>query len=368
MMDTREKKALVLSVGYGQGHHAAACALAEELQGRGWQTRIADPCALARPRAFAMTQRYYHLCVRQAPWLWGVTYALTDTADWASLVRTPLLKGCMAQVRQLLGEMEPDMVFCTYPLFAYMLDAIGEEKGLPVPYAMVVTDALEISRPWMLSRAPLIFVTDDESRQMSLARYGIEPYRIVAAGFPVRRAFVPGKRRQRPSPGHLRLAYGAFAPPARVEQDVVQLLSHFPGIFITLLAGERWRRFAGLEVMSAGRVRVVSSTDNMAGLFAHSHFYIGKAGAATMFEAYASHLPVIINYALPGQEQGNLALLLQDGAGVVAETTAELVLKISRMLENGAAGWSRLCSAMQAAGRSGASARIADEVERRFFS
>lgn len=367
-MSNEGKKALLLSVGYGQGHHAAAHALAEELQERGWVTRVADPCAMAHPRLFALTQQFYHLCVRRAPWLWGVTYAQTDTADWASMVHMPLLRECMATVRQLLMEESPDMVYCTYPLFAYMLDALRDEEGLQVPYAMVVTDALEISRPWMLSRAPLVFVTDEASRQMVMTRYGLEERRIVAAGFPVRRAFAPHPGRKRPDRDNLRLVYGAFAPPSRVEGDVRQLLARFPGAFLTLLAGERQSRFAGLEAEGAGRVRVLDTTDEMASLFAESHFYIGKAGAATLFEAYASHLPVIVNYTLPGQEQGNLALLLQDGAGLVSETTPGLVLKMDRMLEHDAAGWRRLCAAMKEAARGGAAARIADETERRFFS
>ena len=85
-----------------------------------------------------------------------------------------------------------------------------------------------------------------------------------------------------------------------------------------------------------------------------------------MFEAYSSELPVIVNYSLPGQEQGNLALLLADGAGVTAGTTSELLTRVRGLLADGAAGWKRLTAAMQRAARTGAAARIVDELERRF--
>lgn len=367
-MAAKAKRALLLSVGYGQGHHAAAHALEEEMLLRGWSARVADPCAMAYPRLFGLTRRFYRLCVRRAPWLWGVTYAQTDTADWAGMVHMPLLAGCMRQVRVLSEEFRPDVILCTYPLYAYMLDALAEQGAFNVPYAVVVTDALEISRPWMVSRAPLFFVTDEASRQLVLSRYALGSGRVAACGFPVRRAFAPGEGRKAPTPDDIRIAYGAYAPLPRVREDVRCLLECLPGAHITLLAGERSGKLTALQEASDGRVDLLDATDDMAGLFARSHLYIGKAGAATMFEAYSSMLPVIVNYALPGQEQGNLALLLQDGAGVASETTADMMRQIGRMLENGAAGWQRMCSAMRNADRSGASRRIVDEAERRFFS
>lgn len=359
-----KKRLLVLSVGYGQGHHSAAAALAEYYAGAGWATRVEDVCELASPRVFGLTQAFYRFCVRRAPWLWGVTYSLTDTADWSELIRNPILTPVYRCLRNLVQEWSPRLIICTYPLFAYMLDAMR----VSVPYVVVVTDALEISRPWMRSRAPLVTVPDAGSAELVRERYGLDAAAVVPAGFPVRRAFVPSASRRMPVDGELRVLYGAYRRAGGVVADVEALLSEFPHLRLTVLAGQHESRLRKLLAADypEERLTVLRDTQRMPELLAASHFYIGKAGAATMFECYAARVPAIVNFALPGQEQGNLRLLLRDEAGCHAESTRHLVQTLRRLLADDAAGWLRLCEAMDRADRANGTARIAAAIERRF--
>ncbi len=368
-MAPRAKKVLLLTVGYGEGHHAAARAAAGELQARGWETRTVDICAEAYPRTFRFTQAFYQFCVRRAPWLWGIAYAQTGTADWEAGMRLPLMRGCCACLRQHLAAFAPDAVICTYPLFAYMLDAL-RAQGVPVPpCAVVVTDSLEISRPWMLSRADLFCLPDEYSAAMVRSLYALPPGRVAVSSFPVSPAFRPAARRSLPTAENLRLAYGAYAPTARVLADVRGILAHFPGAHITRLAGGRARDLgaelsAGVE---SGRLLILQREDDMPSLFARCHLYIGKAGAATLYEAYSSGLPCIVNYALPGQEQGNLELLLRDGAGLSVGSSRALLEALSSLLDQQAAGWAALAGAMRRAGRSHGAERLAELIENRLL-
>ena len=137
---------------------------------------------------------------------------------------------------------------------------------------------------------------------------------------------------------------------------------------MTVLAGSRMRilqrRFCA--ECAAGRLVVLRESESMHQLLRESHFYIGKAGAATMFECYASNVPLLVNFILPGQEQGNLELLLEDAAGCHVESTAHLIATLNRLLENESAGWCSLCASMQASGRSGSAARIAGIIRDKF--
>lgn len=361
---------MICSVGYGQGHHAAAAALAEEWECRGAAVRIFDPCALARPSLFAVTRSFYSFCVRRAPWLWGVTYAQTDTANWRKAVDMPLLGSVKTKLAELLRKEQPDVVVCTYPLYAYMLDALRAEGHFHGRYALVVTDALEISRPWMQSAAPLVVVPDMRSAEKVRAQFGLSEMLVRPLGFPVCREFQPSALPGVPSQQNLRIVFGAYRSTRDVARSVRALLREFPAAHITLLSGARACRFSRLlhPECVAGQVEVLPSTERMAALFAQSHLYIGKAGAATMFECYAARLPMLVNFALPGQEQGNAELLQHDGAGSYAETPAELVAAVKLLLADGAAAWLRRRAAMASAGYDGAAARIVEETERRFFS
>ncbi len=364
-MATTRNKILLLSIGYGEGHHAAARAAAREFSRRGWEVRQTDICAETYPRFFRLTQRFYHFCVRCAPWLWGITYARADKADWSVAVRRPPLHTCCERLAACIRSYAPDAIVCTYPLFALMVDALrGEGMELP-PCFVVVTDSLEISRPWMVNQAMRIFLPDEHSARLVQQRYALGKGRVAVSGFPVNPEFRLGQGRTAPTPETLRITYGAFAPLSRVVADVRGLLARFPRVHITLLAGERAphlsRRLA--KEMQHAAVEVLARSENMPVLFARSHLYIGKAGAATMYEAYSSELPCIVNYALPGQEQGNLRLLLQDGAGLYVESTEELLSAVSALMARHVAGWAQLASAMQRAARSHGAERLADLIE-----
>ncbi len=361
-----QKKVLILSVGYGEGHHAAARAAAAEFRLRGWAAEQVDICAETYPRFFRLTQRFYHFCVRRAPWLWGITYARADKADWREAVRRPPLLRCCKQLAARLRTMRPDAIVCTYPLFALMVDELRERGMSMPPCFVVVTDSLEISRPWMVSNATTIFLPDEYSARLVQQRYALAERRLAVSGFPVNPAFRCAAKLPAPGPETLRVVYGGYAPQPRIVADIRGLLALYPHAHITLLAGEReqeLRRQLTAELAS-GSLQLLARSEDMPALFAQSHLYIGKAGAATMYEAYSSELPCIVNYALPGQEQGNLRLLLQDGAGLFVESTEELLRAVSGLMEHRAAGWKKLSAAMHHAARSHGAERLVDSIER----
>lgn len=363
-MKAQQKKLLLLTVGFGEGHNSAARAICQEALRRGWAAQVVDPCGLSSPKIFSATQSFYRFCVRCAPWIWGITYSQTETADWSTKAHSPILKKVTRCIKDLLDSEQPDVVLCTYPLYAYMLDALREETGLTTPYGVVVTDSLEISRPWLLSRTDVIYLPDEFSTALVHDRFALNLDRIVTTGFPVSSRFAGRlSRGDAPSAGNLNIVYGAYAPVRRVRADVRALVKEFPGARITVIAGARKKKLLRLQNQ---RVCVIERTDDMASLFEDAHLYIGKAGAATVFEAYAVHLPLIINYALPGQEQGNLELVLKDGVGRAVSTTADLIRLVYSMLENNAALWSSWKNAMASSSRWGGSARILDDLETRF--
>lgn len=194
---------------------------------------------------------------------------------------------------------------------------------------------------------------------------------MVCTGFPVRRAFFDmGGGCGVPSASDIRVLYGAYKGVHQVCAEVKALLRAYAGMRMTLLDGEH---AAALEralepEVEAGRVQVLSRSGEMPSLFSQHHIYVGKAGAATVFEAYAAALPLVINYSLPGQEQGNLSLILHDECGYRAETPRELESVVGDMLAEGAARWLAIRHRMQILQRSHGARHVADLIEERFLA
>lgn len=365
-----ERKALMLSIGYGRGHEAVARALAQEMRTRGWVAEVRDVCAEARPRMFRMTRSFYRECVRRLPWVWGIAYAQIDATDWSRMLGLPGIAGSLAYLRRLLQQEKPRLIVCTYPLYAYMLDKLVREEGLRIPYAVVVTDALHVNSAWVRTQVPLICMPDDESRRYACEELGVDAARLCTTGFPVLRDFHPDASRCVPSSGgdDLRIVYGAHARSHRVCADVSALLSRWSRLQITLLGEGRETSIRKLLGGAGERVTFhCGGTGSLAAPLSRAHFYIGKAGASTVFEAYAVQTPVLVNYTLPGQEEGNRQMLIDDGAGRQVDSAEELVQTIDRMLQHGATGWQQMVQNMRTAGRRNGAARTCDTLETRFF-
>jgi processive 1,2-diacylglycerol beta-glucosyltransferase len=78
----------------------------------------------------------------------------------------------------------------------------------------------------------------------------------------------------------------------------------------------------------------------MPALMGSHHLFIGKAGGATVQEAIAAQIPFVVNHIVPGQEEGNIALIQQTAIGALAAGRAEHVVDIVKgAIANDGALW-----------------------------
>jgi processive 1,2-diacylglycerol beta-glucosyltransferase len=64
---------------------------------------------------------------------------------------------------------------------------------------------------------------------------------------------------------------------------------------------------------------------------------ICKAGGAILHEVLAAQTPAVIDYVVPGQEEGNAAYLVSRNCGVRTRTPAETANEVRRLLANNGA-------------------------------
>jgi processive 1,2-diacylglycerol beta-glucosyltransferase len=88
--------------------------------------------------------------------------------------------------------------------------------------------------------------------------------------------------------------------------------------------------------------KIFGWVDNMPELIARNHLLIGKAGGASVQEALAAKTPMLITQILPGQEEGNARLLLQNGCGTHCPTNESVLSVVSQLFSQNALGWDRM--------------------------
>ncbi|OCA02688.1 MGDG synthase family glycosyltransferase [Akkermansia glycaniphila] len=361
------KRVLILTAGYGDGHNSAARAVGEVLQ-ESAEVRVCDVCAEALPEVFKWTKRLYLWMTARVPWLWRCLYDLSDTSDWSGGV-PPGLGPVAVRLRVMLDEWKPDAVVCTFPLYPYLLDVLFRQGVHRVPYMTVVTDSLAISRTWLESDARLFAVSDEGTRSLLVEEKGIAPDRVVVTHFPVSPKVHAGDEAKSWCAGQaFKVLYVPQGRPSLVEEELVAMLDAAPEVRVTVVLGHKVRRLYRAvhgAALRAGRdrVRILGWTHRMPQLLASHHVLVGKAGGASVHEALAAEVPVLVNHFVPGQEEGNTELLHRLGGGRFVSTPAELRRALQFLLDQDGSAWSVMKQRLHQARMKGGAAHIAELVQ-----
>jgi processive 1,2-diacylglycerol beta-glucosyltransferase len=336
---------LILTAGYGEGHNAAARALATAWDARNGQGQavVADVFALAAPRLNRLTRRAYLEVINRAPGCWRAAYAWLDRS---SLV-PHLLRGLQAErtvLSRLIAREDPVAICCTYPVYAFLLRALAEEDGLAVPFFNVVTDSISINSLWWRAGAAGWFLPNEDSRP-ALVHAGIDPELLAVSGFPVPPFFADNKGRLAPpdlaAGGVPRVLY-IINSGTRGSAETARRLLRETNWELTCTVGRNEALHAELIRVAAGRpvpATILGWTPEIPRLLMTHHVVISKAGGATTQEALAAGCPMIVNQIVPGQEEGNYELLRRHGVGALAETPEAVLAALARAFADEGREW-----------------------------
>ena len=91
---------------------------------------------------------------------------------------------------------------------------------------------------------------------------------------------------------------------------------------------------------------------------------ITKAGPGSIHEAFLAGLPLVLSAAVPGQEEGNVRLVVESGAGEWAPGPTRAAQTVARWIGLGRGELGRRAAAARALARPAAAFAVADEVSR----
>ncbi len=340
------RSVLLLTAGFGEGHNAAARGLKEGFDAVGaQQAEVLDLFAPAFGGLYERGRRDYLQVVNKTPLLWAGIYTALDRLPFApQIVR--LLRPLQRELNAVLAEKRPAAVVSVFPLYGYLLEAAAKAADLPdLKRFMLVTDSITIHSLWHRCDSDAFLVPNtDTAAALRLA--GVKETKIVISGFPVSPKYA-AHAEARPAPGGSvppRVLYMINGQPGRAVPLVERLLRE-GGLELTVCAGKDARLKADLESLTArmGKpARILGWVDDMPGLIARNHLLIGKAGGATVQEALAAKTPMLITQILPGQEEGNARLLVQNGCGTHCPTNESVVSVTSQLFSQDAVGWHRM--------------------------
>ncbi|MEY3609221.1 MAG: hypothetical protein RLZZ447_2009, partial [Verrucomicrobiota bacterium] len=303
------RRILILTAGFGEGHNAAARAVAQawdEREGEGAAV-IADPFADAYPTINSVLRRAYLTAINRLPWAWRFLYGWMDRSKLLPQVlgRAP---GDARVLRALLECHQPLAVVSTFPGHNFTLRHL-DRAGVHVPPRFtVVTDSISLNSLWWTGGCAAWFVPNEDSAAV-LRAAGVPGVLIDVTGFPVPPVF------ERLGDTLAPPVLGAGGRPRilvmihsgrRGAERTARLLLCEKGWDLTFAVGRDEHLRARLTALAAHRtgVTLLGWTREIPQLLLSHHVVISKAGGATTQEALAAGCPMVVSQVVPGQEEG----------------------------------------------------------------
>lgn len=360
----KDSRILILTAGFGEGHNSAAKHLAVAMEQAGATVMVADPCAEAAPWLNERLRDFYRLVTTHAPSIWYRIYLSTDRQDF-SKERLPFMRKPESHLAEVIEDFRPTAIVNTYPLYPYFCDRILKKWG-PCPVFTVITDSIEINAVWRRAPSDYFFVTD-ETTKADLVEQGMAAEKIQSFGFAVHPRF--SQLQPLAADGGIdpfRVLYFPTAKKPYVRRVMRALLAADERVQLTVVLGKNvrklYRRAKQVADEAADRVKLKGWTRKVPELLASHHVVIGKAGGATVHEAIAATTPMLVHHLVPGQEEGNLALLRQIGGGALTEEDEEITSAIQVMLQDDGQRWREMKRALESHARPEASREISSFI------
>ena len=346
-MPTGSKRVLVVSVSAGSGHVRAADALCAHALNdfSNLSLRHRDLMRLVPSWFRKIYTDLYLKLASGLPEAWGWLYRKTDqkpTSHLGTRLRRLIQRWC---ARALFIEIEnyaPDAIICTHFLPAELLDDAIQCGQLDIPVWVVVTD-FDLHQMWVHQGIAGYFVANEEL-SYRLQTAGIPKPKIVVSGIPVMPEFTRIFQRDHCSvtwtldPQRVTvLMMGGGAGIGMSSRLIQSILNINESLQLIVLTGRNQRLFQELNTLACfcqGRLVPVSFTDQVPELMACSDLVITKPGGLSTSECLAMELPMLLINPIPGQEERNAALLLQEGVAQRADDEATLIYRLRRLLSD----------------------------------
>ncbi len=363
------RRVLLLTSDTGAGHRSVADALRRGAVDRQeWQVELVaiDPfrplpagLGVGRTRQVPDSLSVYDRLIRlygplvvRAPWLWGWLFHLADNRPMLGAYLALVGPQAVRRIETAVRALEAQAIVSVHPLTNHFMVSARGRAGWPhMPLLTVLTDLVEVHRWWV---APGVdqYVAPTDAAAGRLHRLGVPPGKISVLGIPLRREFGTTAMSAREMRARLELdpdlttvllmgggdGAGRLAATARAIGDLAERgVAPFQ---LVVLTGQNHHARIELEARRWSLpAQIKGPVTNVAEYMTAADMVVTKPGSLTIAETLAMGRPLILGRPLPGQEDGNVPLVVEAGAGIAVGNPAEAADAVEYLLHDPATRW-----------------------------
>jgi 1,2-diacylglycerol 3-beta-galactosyltransferase len=334
------------------------------------QKRVVGPIAAIADRIVT----WYGPVIRHAPWLWGLAFNLAAVRAVGEAYHAVYGRTVAARIRRAIDVSRASAVVSVHPLCNR---AMADATAGRLHAAVVVTDLVDVHPFWAgHPRARHVVATSEAAT--ALAALGVNPANISILGLPLRKEFGSvdqtvreARTRVGVDPDRDVVLFMGGGDGAGSLETVVRACDRSlrtnvetaPTFVVICGRNESLRR--ALEVQAwRGPIRILGfeSGQSTATWMVAASVIVTKPGSLTVAESLAVGRPILLGPPLPGQEEGNVPLVVEAGAGLSYRTPTGAAAALGAMLGDPARLWEMGTAALRLR-RADGTTRILDLIQ-----
>jgi processive 1,2-diacylglycerol beta-glucosyltransferase len=304
---SRTSRVLILSADVGEGHAAAARALAHQIEESPEQAEVTviDGLAAMGPLLRPVVEDGYRVQLRFFPWTYTLVYwMLEHVLPFRALVRRVLCALGSRPLARAIALHDPDVVVSTYPAVTVVLARLRRTGAVECPTVATITDLTGLffwAQPGIDTHL-VMYGESMPSVERIAGRGSVQLVRpLISAEFLEPRCPIASRRALGlPEHGRMVVVSGGGWGVGDIAGAVREFIEAPEVTSIVCLAGRNDPLAEKLRAAFAGeeRVHVYGFTDKMPDLLAAADVLVHSTGGVTCLEAMAAGTPVV-SYGLP---------------------------------------------------------------------
>lgn len=339
-----KKRVIFLYSDTGGGHRSAAEAIIEalELEYPGcFECEMVDFFENYSPPPFNMAGPIYPVMSRMDH-LWKFSFEVSDDPDRMRVIYAMFWPYVRLPLYKLLEKHQGDIFVSVHPLINIPLLRAMRNRGKRQPYVIVVTDLVSTHTAWFTNDATRVIVPTEQATRKGLESC-VNPEKLKVIGLPVADRFCSPKSDKQALRGKLgwpqgklvALLVGGGEGMGPLEEIAAQINDSGLDITLVVVTGRNQKLKESLEKMRWNiPAHIYGFVREMPDFMRASDFLLTKAGPGTISEGLIAGLPIILYHRLSGQEEGNVAYVTDEGAGVWAPDPSDIVDTLKGWIED----------------------------------
>ncbi|MFA9396934.1 MAG: glycosyltransferase [Clostridiaceae bacterium] len=331
-------KILILTASTGEGHNQAANSLMEVFKDNGDCVIKFDFLKEGDRILNYLVSDGYEILAKKAPKMYGKLYKKTDTIKINRKIVKKVSIFAEHKLCKFIKKQQPDIIIGTHPFSVAIVSKLKEKGNIDIPFISIVTDFK--AHYTYIDQNVDAYITANEYTKDSLVLKNVPKYKVFPYGIPIRNEFynLPYLKCMEKGIFSILIMSGSMGLKG-MEYLIKELKNNKNKLKITVVCGNNKVLYKKLKeeyenIEGNINYKILGFTTEVPELMSEANVIISKPGGLTVSESISRELPMIIPFAIPGQEEENSDFLVSKGVAILLKEKSDLNKMVNKLVKN----------------------------------